>query len=197
MADPARRRATYADLAALPEGTRAEVIGGELHTSPAPLPRHSKAEGAIRRFVGGPYDDDDGARGAGGWWNFLEVDVELATHDIVRPDISGWRRDRLPDPGTERPIHVAPDWVCEVLSPSTASLDRGSKRELYAAHRVGHYWLVDPDARIIEVFENADGRWVLVGTYHAGQTAALPPFVEVEIPLGRLFLPSSDPGSNG
>src|SRR5258708_4967002 len=127
MATPAPRRATYADLQALPEGTRGEVLAGAVVVSPAPLPRHSKAQGVTRRFVGGPFDDDDGRGGPGGWWIFVEVDIALGPHDIVRPDLSGWRRERLSQPGSKRPIDVVPDWACEVLSPATASRDRVQK----------------------------------------------------------------------
>jgi len=113
--DPARRLATYADLLALPDGERGEILGGELVVNPAPLPRHSRVAGALRRFVGGPYDDDDGFGGPGGWWIFLEVDVRFAENEIVRPDLAGWHRERLRDPWDVRPIDVRPDWVCEVL----------------------------------------------------------------------------------
>ena len=189
MNEPARALATYRDLLRLPEDVWGEVLGGEVVTAPAPLPRHSKSQGALRSFVGRPYDDDDGHGGPGGWWVFVEVDVELTAHDVVRPDLAGWRRERLLDPGTQRPIRVAPDWVCEVLSPSTASRDRNQKRTLYHRHGVGHYWLVDPEARLVEVFAHAEVGWTLVGTYGDEDTVALPPFLEVEVPIGRLFLP--------
>src|SRR6201747_379424 len=103
MASPQRKFATYADLLALPQDTRGEIHGGEVVLSPAPLPRHSKAQGSARRFLGGPFDDDDGHGGPGGWWIFVEVDVALGPHDVVGPDLSGSRRDRLTQPGSLRP----------------------------------------------------------------------------------------------
>ena len=103
MASPERRLATYADIVALPDDTRAEVLAGELVLSPAPMPRHSAAQRAAGRFLGGPFHDDDGRGGPGGWWIFVEVDIALGPHDIVRPDLSGWRRERLPRPGKARP----------------------------------------------------------------------------------------------
>jgi len=190
MSDTAARFATYDDLLSLAEDARAEILGGQIIAMPAPLPRHSNAQGALRRFVGGPLHDDDGHGGPGGWWIFVEVDVRLARHDVVRPDLAGWKRDRLPDPGDTRPIDVVPDWVCEVLSPSTVVRDRGTKRDLYAAHRVGHYWIVDPDARVLEAFELVEGRWSLLGTYAGDAIARIAPFTEIELPVGRLFLPS-------
>jgi Uma2 family endonuclease len=181
--------ATYADLLSLPEDVRAEVIAGKVVTSPAALPRHSNVQGAIRGFLGGSFHDDDGRGGPGGWWIFVEVDVALSEHDIVRPDLAGWRRERLPRPGPTRPIEVAPDWVCEILSPSTAARDRVTKRALYAKHGVAHYWLVDPEARVLEALALRDGVWVEVGVYDDTATARIAPFDAIELELGRLFLP--------
>jgi Uma2 family endonuclease len=191
MSDPAPRLATYEDLLNLPEDVCAEVLGGAVVTSPAPLPKHSKAQGALRRFLGGPFDDDDGYGGPGGWWLFVEVDVALGRHDIVRPDLAGWRRERLPNPAEERPIEVVPDWVCEVLSPSTAARDKVQKRNLYARHGVRYHWVVDVDARTLEAFELERGRWVLLGTYGEEERAAIAPFEAVELDIGRLFLPKT------
>jgi Uma2 family endonuclease len=186
--DPAHKPATYADLLALPEDVKAEILGGTIVTSPAPLPRHSRVQGALRRFIGGPFDDDDGYGGPGGWWIFVEVDVELAPHDVVRPDLAGWRRTRLPQPD-HRPIRVVPDWMCEIASPSTAARDRVAKRNLYARHGVAHYWLVDPEARTLEALALRDGVWVDAGTFDETALARIPPFEAVELPVGRLFLP--------
>lgn len=197
MSDAAPRLATYEDLLSLSEDLRAEVLAGEIVTAPAPLPKHSKAQGAIRRFVGGPFDDDDGRGGPGGWWIFVEVDVALGMHDIVRPDLAGWRRERLVAPGEQRPITVVPDWVCEVLSPSTASRDKVQKRHLYAERGIPHYWIVDVDTRTLEAFELQGSRWVLAGSYDAGATAAIPPFQAVEIEVGRLFLPQEHGAADG
>lgn len=191
MSEPVARLATYRDLLDLPDDVRAEVVGGRVVTSPAPLPKHSRAQRALGRFIGGPYDDDHGYGGPGGWWIFVEVDVELGPHDIVRPDLSGWRRERLPDPGDERPIRVVPDWVCEILSPSTAAMDRVTKRALYAQHDVRHYWLVDTDARTVEAFALERGHWLLAGSYDATAKARVAPFEDVELAIERLFLPSS------
>jgi Uma2 family endonuclease len=193
VADPAQKRATYTDLFALPDDVRAEILGGEIITSPAPLPRHSKAQRALGSFIGRPYDDDDGHGGPGGWWIFVEVEVQLAPHDVVRPDLSGWRRGRLLSPGDKRPIEVVPDWICEVLSPSTAARDKVTKRALYAKHGVPHYWIVDTDARTVEAFQLEGTKWVVAGSYDASATARIPPFEAVEIPVGRLFLPADEP----
>jgi len=189
VSDAAAKLATYADLLALPEDVRAEISNGEIVTSPAPLPKHSKAQRALGGFIGRPFDDDDGHGAPGGWWIFIEVDVRLGPHDVVRPDLAGWRRERLPEPGDQRPIDVAPDWVCEILSPSTAARDRTTKRDLYAKHGIGHYWIVDVDVRTLEAFELAGDKWVLLGTFGETATVRIDPFAEVELAVGRLFLP--------
>jgi Uma2 family endonuclease len=191
MSTPAKRLATYADLLELPEEVRAEILSGEIVTAPAPLPRHSKVQGALRRFVGGPFDDDDGHGGPGGWWIFVEVDVQLRAHDVVRPDLTGWLRTRLQNPGDQRPITTVPDWICE-LSPTTAARDRIAKRSLYAECGVRHYWIVDAQARLLEAFELTGKRWMLGGSYGDDDVARIAPFADIELPVGRLFLPQRE-----
>lgn len=149
---PAEKLATYEDLLALAEGVKGEVIHGVLVRPPSPLPRHSSVQGKLRRYVGGPVDDDDGMGGPGGWWILLEVDVRLGAHDIVRPDLAGWRRERLPEPWDTRPIDVVPDWICEIVSPSNAGVDRVTKRHLYLHAGVAYYRIVDPSAGTIETY---------------------------------------------
>lgn len=178
----------------LPEDGRAEVVAGQIVTSPAPPPRHSAVQRAAGRFLGGPFHDDDGRGGPGGWWIFTDVDIAIGPHDIVRPDLCGWRRERLPRPGATRPIAVAPDWVCEVLSPSTAARDRVTKRRLYAQSGIPHYWLIDPEVRMLEALALRDGVWVELDVYDDTASARIPPFEAVELEVGRLFLPREADG---
>jgi Uma2 family endonuclease len=191
---PARKLADYGDLARLPEGVSGEVIAGVLLTMPAPLPRHSRAQRSLGRYVGGPFDDDDGRGGPGGWWILLEVDVRFGPHEIVRPDVAGWRRPRLPDPWDARPIDVVPDWICEILSESNAAHDRVTKRALYAGHGVPYYWLLDPLARTLEALrlDAASGAWVELGAYGSASVARIAPFEVIEIEVGRLFPPLAE-----
>ncbi len=189
---PARPPAVYADLLALPEGERAELLAGQIVTAPAPLPRHSRAQGALGHFIGGPLDYGMGSirpGGPGGWWIFVEVDVQLGEHDVVRPDLCGYQRERLESPGDLRPFTLAPDWTCEVLSPSSAVRDRVQKRDLYARSGVCHYWIVDVEARVLEAFHLVDRQWVLTGSYDENSVVRIAPFEEVELPVGRLFMP--------
>jgi Uma2 family endonuclease len=191
--DPAQKLSTWEDLLRLPEDAHAEIIAGVLTTPPSPLPRHSRAQGALRSFLGRPFDDDDGRGGPGGWWILLEVDVRLSLHDIVRPDLAGWHRGRLPDPWDARPIDVAPDWICEVLSRSNAAQDRVRKRELYARAGVPYYWLVDPDARTLEALrlDAVTHAWMEVGAYGDEAIARIAPFEAIQLELSRLFPPAA------
>lgn len=182
-------KATYETLLGLPEGVRAEIIGGQVVEAASPLPEHGRAQRAIGRFIGGPFDDDDDRGGHGGWWILPEVDVRLGLHDIVRPDVAGWRRARLPSPWGQRPLEVTPDWVCEVVSPSNAAHDRVTKRRLYAAHGIPHYWLVDPVARTLEALRLEGGVWIELGVFGDGDLAHIEPFAAVELDVGRLFPP--------
>jgi Uma2 family endonuclease len=192
--DPARKLATWEDVLVLPEDVRAEVIAGALVMPPSPLPRHARAQGALRRFIGGPYDDDDGRGGPGGWWILPEVDVRLSLHDVVRPDLAGWRRERLIRPWDVRPIDVTPDWITEIVSPSNAAQDRVRKRALYARHGVTYYWIVDPGQRTLEALrlDDATGAWIEIGAYDDASVARIAPFEAIELEVQRLFPPSAD-----
>lgn len=183
------RPATYADLQALPEGVRAEVIHGQIVVQPAPLPRHARVSAGLVRAIEGPFDEDDGHGGPGGQWILQDVDVQLELHEIVRPDLAGWRRERLREPWDIRPITVVPDWICEVLSPSNAAHDRVTKRNLYARAGVAHYWLVDPAERVLEALALRDAMWLEVGVYDETAVARIAPFEAIEIEVGRLFPP--------
>jgi len=185
----AKRPATYQDLLQLPEDARGEIVAGEIVVMPAPLPRHSRVQRALSRQIGGPFDDDDGRGGPGGWWILLEVDVQLSVEDVVRPDMSGWRRNRLTDPWDIRPIEVVPDWVCEVISVSNAAHDRVTKRGLYARHGVRHYWIIDPVEGTLEALRLEGTQWLEIGSYDATSLARIEPFEAVELDVGRLFPP--------
>lgn len=188
---PAAKPATYDDLLALPEDVRAEVVDGQIVTAPSPLPEHSRAAGGLVRRIGGPFDEDHGRGGPGGWWILSEVDVQLGVHDIVRPDVVGWRRERLAEPWGVRPITVAPDWVCEILSPSNEAHERVTKAALYQRSGVPFYWLLNPLVRTLEAFKLVDEQWVRFGAYDDSDRARIAPFEEVELEVGVLFPPRS------
>jgi Uma2 family endonuclease len=182
-------RATFADLLALGDQAFHEILSGHLVEKAAPLPEHGLAQRALGRFIGGPYHDDDGRGGPGGWWILTEVEVELEQHQVVRPDIVGWRRERLPAPWGQRPVRVVPDWVCEVLSPSDERRDRVHKSALYLRSGVEYFWLVAPAERLLEAYQRQGAAWLRLGAWGDSERARIVPFDAVEIDLSRLFPP--------
>lgn len=188
----ALKLATLQDLLALGDDARVELVDGQLVPKAEANARHGKAQRAIGSAVGRPFDDDDGHGGPGGWWIISETLVSFPPR-VYRPDLAGWRRERLPDPAAETPIVVAPDWCCEVLSPGPANArrDRVEKRSAYAHHGVKHYWLVDPEARVLEALElTAGGVWRECGAWdETTLDAHIPPFEAIGLDLSRLFLP--------
>ncbi len=186
MAEPAYRNASYQDILALPEHQVGEIINGELHTHPRPAPRHARAYSALGYLVGGPFDGGRG--GPGGWWIIDEPELHLAG-DILVPDIAGWRRQRLPTLPQTAWFELAPDWVCEILSPSTARTDRALKMPVYAREGVAHLWLVDPDAHTLEVYRLQEpGQWLLLATLKEDDEVRQPPFEAVGFSLGGLWV---------
>jgi Uma2 family endonuclease len=180
----AERRATYDDLLAVPDTKVAEILAGELHTSPRPTPRHAVASTGLAGDLFGPFDRGRG--GPGGWWILSEPELHLGD-DVVVPDVAGWRRSRLPEVPAEAFFTLAPDWVCETLSPSTERIDRGKKLAIYAREGVAHLWLLNPIAETLEAYRLEQGRWLLLVT-HAGDVAARSdPFEAVELDLWRFW----------
>jgi hypothetical protein len=178
------KRATYDDLLAVPEHLVAEILFGQLVTHPRPAPRHAVAASALGHALGPPFQSGNG--GPGGWLLLDEPELHLNGHVAV-PDLAGWRRERLPMLPETAWIETPPDWVCEVLSPSTERYDRGDKRTIYAEAGVGYLWHVDPVLRMLEVFELKDGKWLLNGVCHDDAEVTAPPFAEPSFRLGLLW----------
>jgi Uma2 family endonuclease len=184
MGNAVPKPATYEDLLQVPEHLIAEILNGELHTQPRPAPRHARAASALGGKLSDPFDIGHG--GPGGWWILDEPEVHLGDHVIV-PDIAGWRRERLPTLPDTAWIDLAPDWVCEILSPGTAKTDRAVKMPIYATHQVQWLWLIDPALRTLESFALRDNRWTLEATLRDSDSVALPPFEAVPFPLADLW----------
>lgn len=179
-----RRKATYADLEAVPPHLVAELVDGELYTSPRPASPHARAAGKLYSKLDGPFDQ--GVGGPGGWLLLYEPELHLG-EDVLVPDIAGWRRERMPVMPTVVGFTLAPDWICEVLSPSTAALDRNKKMKVYAREGVRHLWLVDPLRHALEVYGLDDSRWKTLGT-HTGQAQVhVEPFTPLRLELGLLW----------
>jgi Uma2 family endonuclease len=184
----AKRLATYADLEALPEDARGEVLAGEIVVQPSPTPIHQSTIGEIYAELRGPFQRGRG--GPGGWWLIQDVDVEFGPHDICRPDISGWRVERVPAFPADRPVRHRPDWLCEGLSPRTALRDQGDKRAIYQRAGVPWYWLVDPLNRTLSVLRLVADGYVVDRVAGDQGLVALPPFDAVAIDLSSVFPPA-------
>jgi Uma2 family endonuclease len=180
------RPATWEDLEEVPEGWVGEIVSGEIQLTPRPNLPHSRATSALGILVGGPFDH--GIGGPGGWVILDEPRVRFG-EDVRVPDLAGWRRERWIDPPRKGPIAIVPDWTCEALSPSTKADDLTVKLPLYARAKVGHVWLVDPEARTLEVYRLEPVGWTLVVTHAGDSRVRAEPFGAVEIDLSLLWLP--------
>jgi Uma2 family endonuclease len=180
----ARRPATYEDLLSVPDHLVAEILDGDLHTSPRPAIPHAHARTGLSGNLIGPFDYGRG--GPGGWWILMEPEVHLGP-DIVVPDLAGWRRSRVPSLPRGAYLEIAPDWVCETLSPSTERIDRGRKLAIYAREGVSHAWLLNPIAETLESYLLEQGRWVLLVTHAGDEAARIEPFDAIELELWRLW----------
>lgn len=178
------RPATYDDILALPEHVVGEIISGELIVSPRPAPRHAVAASVLSGELGPPYHSGQG--GPGGWWILFEPELHL-DDDVLVPDLAGWRRQRLPSIPETTYFTLAPDWVCEVLSPGTARLDRQRKLAIYARERVSHAWLLDPLERTLEVLRLENGQWVIASVHAEDDDVRAEPFDATVLRLARLW----------
>jgi Uma2 family endonuclease len=163
----------------------AEVIDGELHLQPRPAKPHAAAASALGEELGPPFKRGRG--GPGGWIILDEPELHLQA-DILVPDLAGWRRERMPAVVADEPFFtLAPDWVAEVLSPSTGKYDRTDKLRIYSRERVEWVWLVDPLLRTLEVLRLAEVGWSLRGTWRDEERVRAEPFEAIELELGVLW----------
>ena len=182
MATPAKREATYEDILALPPNMVGQIVFGTLYAHPRPAPKHARASSTLGEELGPPFNRGRG--GPGGWILLDEPELHLGKHVLV-PDLADWRRERMPELPVDKPyLELAPDWVCEVLSPSTASLDRGDKLKVYAASDVPHVWFVDPDARTLEILERDSKGYRVFDVFSGDAKIRAAPFDAIELELG-------------
>lgn len=179
-----RHPATYEDVLAAPENMVAELIEGALHVHPRPASRHALATSFLGDELVSPFAKGRG--GPGGWWIIDEPELHLG-NDVLVPDLAGWRRERMPEYPDAPWFDLAPDWVCEVLSPGTRRIDLTSKRRLYGAAGVPHLWLVDPIARTLEAFALRDDAWTLIAALKDDEEVRVPPFDAIAFPLSVLW----------
>jgi Uma2 family endonuclease len=180
---PLKKGATYDDLCDVPDHYVAEMFDGELYASPRPALPHAHASSVLGAKLGGAFH----RLGSGGWVILDEPELHFG-NDVLVPDLAGWRRERLPTVPAEAYLTLAPDWVCEILSPSTEALDRGKKLQRYACEDVAHAWLIEPLRQGLEVLWLVSGRWDRLALYEGRVKVRAPPFDAIELELGSLWI---------
>jgi Uma2 family endonuclease len=183
-ADPARRQATYEDVLRAPEHVVAEILNGDLYTSPRPAGPHAEAASVLGMDLGSAFHRGRG--GPGGWIILYEPELHL-DGDILVPDLAGWHRARLPAVPATAFIELSPDWACEVISPGSERIDRERKLPIYAREHVSHLWLVDPLERMVEVYRLDGDSYRLIVTRGGTDRVRLEPFAELELELAALW----------
>ena len=181
---PFDREATYEDLARLPDLYVAEIVGGELHASPRPALRHVDVSSSLGMVLGPPFQQGRG--GPGGWRILDEPELHFG-RDVLVPDLAGWRRARLPTVPDTAYTSIVPDWLCEILSPSTAAFDRTNKLGVYAREGVPSAWIIDPQARTLEVLRLESGGWTIVASHTGNDVVRAEPFADIGLDLGSLW----------
>jgi Uma2 family endonuclease len=181
MSDAARAEPLYDAIERLPEGVVGEIIDHQLYARPRPPGPHLAATALLIADLAGPFYRGRG--GPGGWRILVEPELHFRRDaEVLVPDIVGWRREHLPEPPRDHRFEVVPDWICEVLSPATASRDREIKMPVYARYGVAYLWLVDPTAKRVEAYAR-DGRdWQRIGTVEGESDIRVAPFTEVAVP---------------
>lgn len=189
MSSSAQRAATLDDFLAIPEERRFhELLSGAIVEKATPSGEHGDAQAGIVSAVRPPYQRRSGGGGGpGGWWIATEVEVLLDSGAIVRPDVLGWRRDRVAERPTGMPVRVCPDWICEIVSPSNANTDTVTKLRLYHAARVSHYWIADPRDATLSVMRWSEAGYTTVLRAERGETVRPEPFEAIELAVGTLF----------
>lgn len=185
---PSPRAPTLADLDALPPGVVGEIIEGVLDTMTKPRARHQRTGLEIGSGLLGPFDHGRG--GPGGWWIITEPGIQLPNTPEISPDVAGWCRERLPELPVDEPIGVVPDWICEILSPTTRRHDQLVKLPYHARVGVAHAWVVDLESRVLTVHRLEEGTWRIVGTYSDESEARIVPFEAVPLNVAAWWPPA-------
>lgn len=182
-----RGTATTADLLAIPEHERYhELIAGEIIPKATPSAEHGSAQRKLGALID-PFDRTIGSRWPGGWWLMTEVEVELAAHETYRPDIVGWRRDRVAERPRGNPVRIRPDWIGEITSPTNSGNDRVTKLNAYHRFTVPHYWIIDPDEETLSAYRWMETGYLLVLAARSGDRARVEPFDAIELDIGEIF----------
>ena len=185
-----RLKTIYEEFLEVPAHKVAQIINGELVVMSRPRPRHGYASLSLGDELVGPFQKGRG--GPGGWIIIDEPELHLEDGDILVPDLAGWRRERLPALPETPYFEIMPDWVCEILSPSTARSDRADKMPIYAREGVSHLWLIDPGIKTLEAYVLENAHWLLWRTYQDNDAVSAPPFEAVAFELGGLWGPEAE-----
>lgn len=186
---PKQQLATFADLLGIPEERRRhEILDGELTEKALPRGEHAGTQYSVAFALGRFRRRKDGSSRPGGWWFATEPTVQLSRHEILQPDLAGWRRERMESPPSGYPIKLRPDWVCEIMSDGDARRRDGlQKRRIYADHDVPHYWLVDTERETLTVLRLTDAGYVEVLTAARTDRVHAEPFEALSLQVGVLF----------
>lgn len=187
---PKKKAATYQDVLDAPEQLHAEIIDGDLRLSPRPAGAHTAAGSRLGATLVPPFDMGSG--GPGGWIILDEPELHLQS-DILIPDLAGWRRERLPAVPDEPYQTLPPDWVCELLSPSTRVNDRVEKLPIYAREGVEHVWFINAPVRALEIMRLHDGMWLIVAIHRGDVKVRAEPFDAIELDLSVLWANIASP----
>ena len=186
MSHAIQTRNLYAAIEALPQDLTGELIHGQVHTQPRPSGPHALASSRLGMRIGAGYDLGSG--GPGGWWIIDEPEIHFdRDSEVLVPDLAGWRRERMPALPLDQRFEVVPDWICEILSPATASKDREVKMPIYAQYGVVYAWIIDPTKRVIEVYVQSAQDWTLQAAYTAEQTLRAVPFEAAAFQVAALW----------
>ena len=180
---PLKKNATYDDLREIPDHFVAEMFDGDLYAFPRPALPHANAASTLLSEIHKSFHH----KGPDGWAILLEPELHFG-RDVLVPDIAGWRRARLPNVPPDAYLTLAPDWICEVLSSSTETIDRGKKLRSYAREGVGYAWLVDPIAHTLELMSLEASRWTQLARYEGEAKIRAAPFDSMELELGSLWI---------
>lgn len=177
---------TIADWLAQAEDARLELIDGELIEKALPDEPHSDAQAGLIGELRPAFNRRGGGGHPGGWWIRSEIDVRFGPH-AFRPDVCGWRRERVPEMPKSRPVSLRPDWICEILSESNETTDTVKKLRHYHQSGVPHYWILDPRTQSLTVYRHQPEGYLNVLVALKGEIVRAEPFEALELRVGLLF----------
>jgi Uma2 family endonuclease len=184
---PPGKPATVDDLLAIPEAERRhEIIDGQLVEKGAASGEHGGAQADLVTALNTRFGRRPGGRWPGGWWFATEVEILFRRDQVFRPDIVGWRRERVPERPSGVPVSILPDWICEILSTNRRN-DLIKKKRVYHEHKVPHYWILDPGEETLSVQRYGPDGYIEVLAAQRGERVRAEPFQAVELDVGVFF----------